>query len=1614
MKKITLLTALICALSVFSQDSPQRISISNIDQSKATLLTDAGIDLRCGAQINEGNLILELGPNELNTLKDLNVDYKVEIEDLFDFYKEQTDRYLPIAKRELELSKRATKATKTSTGSVILDSFLQTEGTQEVDWVTPTNFKLGASMMGCLTISEVESEMNLMHSFFPNLISAKMDAGAPSNTKTYGNTLGTATWGPQTVYYSRMTSDQDSDEGTKPQILITSMIHAREVSALMSNMFFMWYLLENYATDPAIKHLLDNNEIYFIPVVNPDGLLWNETIAPSGGGFQRKNLRVNSGDSGTININNNDRGVDLNRNFDYFFGSAGSGSSGVPSADSYRGPNAFSEPESRILRDFVLSRNFETGLMNHSFANGIPHPYGGNPTFTSGREDEMHKMHEDMTKYNRYVSGATIFSAANGIADDWMLGGNIDGNGSVGSGQNILATTPEHGGTGFWPNPTDITPIAKTGMRIYLTAVYYGGKYARLHDLTQSDIATITADLDFGIERVGLAGSNFSIELSPVSSNIVSMTSPTTQSLTMLEQKNVSGTVTLDPSIQPNDIIEYNVKLRNEDNVVIYDVNIKKYFQPSVIFADDVDANGLSNWTVTGDWSTTNQKPYAGSPSGNTSIRSTATIPYVNNGNGVLTTSTSYSLTDVSEAVVQFYTKWDLERNFDFVEIQGSTNGTSWTPLTGKYNKPEAQSNTNDAHGGKIGLHGFQSGASSGLVYDGDQMDKWVMEEIEISAAKNSFLLGSPTAFFRFRFRSDANQRPESYSTTYEGFSIDDFKIIGPQVPCALSVPTNISVSNLATVSATISWDAIPSASFDLRYRESGTPSWTTIVDITTPTYDLTGLSQSTQYEVQVRTKCDTDVSDYSTLVNFTTPAPGAYCTSNGNNSSEEYISNVSLGTIDNPSTLNESSSGYTDYTSITPADITLNSTPTISVEKSFVGGPFTDAVSVWIDYNQDGDFDDPGEQVIEDPSSTNSLVNVAFSNPVPADALIGNTRMRVVMKFQGGTNNTAAPASCGTYNFGETEDYTVNIVEGPTCEMTTIYNGSWNNGFPDSAKEAIINSSLTLNTLDLESCSLTIEAGATLTINAGHYARIQGDIVVNGTLIIAHEGSLVQVDNNANVTKNAGGVIEVHKTSLDMKPRDFMFMSSPMTAETRDGVFGNVIDAATSTLDQAFRVIYLNPENFQADPVVTGYGPYAGAETFLSVDNTFLGNHNASEAIIPGEGYIIYPQDSYLANGITTTYDFNFNKGTLNNGIVNYPIQYNGTTIDNFNLIGNPYASAIDINKLIAANPMINEVYFWEHVTTPNNSLPGYLGENPSMQDFSMRNLTTGMPAVNNPGSTPSQFIASGQGFAIKADQAYSTTDPVVTFTNEMRSTGNNDQFKNTAEEKDLIWLKISNELFELESKTAIGFLPQATEKLDKGYDSKRLGTPLSIFSLLKDGTQLGIQGLGEFDNTKVIPIGFATAIEQVTTYSISLDDITGPSLQNTEVYLIDTTFETYTNLREKPHVFTATTANDGNRFYLAFNKNETLGINQESVLSDSIAIYPNPVKERFTISYDGRSILLKAIVTDVQGKMIQEFDLSNFKSLKSFDLANYATGIYFVQIQSSAGVVVKRILKQ
>ncbi|WP_345170446.1 M14 family zinc carboxypeptidase, partial [Algibacter aquimarinus] len=785
MKKITLLSVILLFTVQFSFSqtfAPKRVSITNPNQSQLLKIKESGIDFTCGGKFVNNNLELELSYQEIQLLDNLNISYNVVIDDLKEFYRERNLRELPKAKQELDRLKLQSLSQKTqSVKDLLVKNPAQYDECDEISWAVPQNYTLG-SMGGALTLDETLAQLDLMRSLYPNLISVKTDAST-SGTVTHGNNTGSTTWSGQTLYYVRISDNPDIDEPNEPETLITGSMHAREVSSLMNTVYFMWYILENYNKDPFIKNLIDNHEIYVMPCANPDGYRWNEVIAPDGGGLQRKNLRPGVADNGTTNTNNNVRGVDLNRNFNYYWGWDNAGSSPTTSSNTYRGPTAGSEPETEIVQEFIAAHDIKVAVNHHGGLNSIvTSSYNGNVSATdSGREDEYAKLCHDLTQYNRYIyaSAPNSLYEANGDVNDWMLGGpsvSSGGQTSSGSGKDVLALTPENGDD-FWPTPTLITEIAQRAMRMNLIAVMHSGKFAKLHDLNSSSISSTSGNLEFGIEYLGKTYGDVTLTVTPISSNITSLTSPLTQTTwSKLEQRNLSVPYVLNGSIQPNDEIEFQVTLSNDD-FVLYQANFVKHYQPTVLFQDNPDVTGIGNWTSsgTGTWGTTTD-----AYSGSLAITDSPSGSYSNSEEKYLTLNSSVDLSSSTAALVQFYAKWDLERNYDLVQIEARSNnaGTGWVALCGRYNKPAATALTNfHLNKNSTAFRDHQSNNGT-TVYDGDSMDKWVMEEIYINDANNSAFIGQSDVQIRFKFKTDTTNREDDLTTTFDGFLFDDFQVI--------------------------------------------------------------------------------------------------------------------------------------------------------------------------------------------------------------------------------------------------------------------------------------------------------------------------------------------------------------------------------------------------------------------------------------------------------------------------------------------------------------------------------------------------------------------------------------------------------------------------------------------------------------------------------------------------------------------------------------------------------------------------------------------------------------------------------------------------------------------
>ncbi|GAB2856891.1 hypothetical protein GCM10027044_15930 [Hymenobacter ruber] len=254
---------------------------------------------------------------------------------------------------------------------------------------------------------------------------------------------------------------------------------------------------------------------------------------------------------------------------------------------------------------------------------------------------------------------------------------------------------------------------------------------------------------------------------------------------------------------------------------------------------------------------------------------------------------------------------------------------------------------------------------------------------------------------------------------------------MGGVAPSGGSCPTpaSLAASSLTNTSATVSWGAATGAlSYNLQYRVSGGSTWTT-VNQTATSKSLTGLTAGTTYEYQVQTVCSGSSSAYSGIATFTTTGGTVtYCASKGTSVSYEYIDYVALGSISRTS---GADAGYYNGTA-SSTSLAAGSAQTISFSAGFTGSAYSEYVKVYIDYNQNGVFTDAGELVVNAAASTAATTRTG-SFTVPTTAKNGVTRLRVVM------SDNSATTSCGSYSYGETEDYTVNITGGARLDGTTV-----------------------------------------------------------------------------------------------------------------------------------------------------------------------------------------------------------------------------------------------------------------------------------------------------------------------------------------------------------------------------------------------------------------------------------------------------------------------------------------------------------------------------------------------------------------------------------------------
>ena len=242
--------------------------------------------------------------------------------------------------------------------------------------------------------------------------------------------------------------------------------------------------------------------------------------------------------------------------------------------------------------------------------------------------------------------------------------------------------------------------------------------------------------------------------------------------------------------------------------------------------------------------------------------------------------------------------------------------------------------------------------------------------------------------------------------------------------------PAIVNIDSIEATSIHLSWTSVLAAqSYDLSFKAVGGIGWTTI-NVDSNYYELGGLDSCSDYEVRVATVCVDSTTDFSQVIAFSTGAclgcDAPFCPSSGDDSSDEWIEGVQIGDLAN---ISGNNNGYALFDTLPIVTYEKDSTYDFTLTPGFGFFPFDEYWKIWIDLDRNGVFNNQ-EELVFDPGTVSDM-DVIGSFTIPSTAKLGNSRMRVSMRF----NNE--PTQCMEFDFGEVEDYCINIGGDPSSVPT-------------------------------------------------------------------------------------------------------------------------------------------------------------------------------------------------------------------------------------------------------------------------------------------------------------------------------------------------------------------------------------------------------------------------------------------------------------------------------------------------------------------------------------------------------------------------------------------------
>ena len=319
------------------------------------------------------------------------------------------------------------------------------------------------------------------------------------------------------------------------------------------------------------------------------------------------------------------------------------------------------------------------------------------------------------------------------------------------------------------------------------------------------------------------------------------------------------------------------------------------------------------------------------------------------------------------------------------------------------------------------------SGATDNVAVTG--YDVYQGTTLKASVTTTSYTVTGLTASTTYSFTVKAKDAAGNISVASNTASVTT--LANTTDTTAPTAPT-LSASGTTSSGTTLSWSG---ATDNVGVTGYDVYQGTTLLGSTASTsYTVSGLAASTTYSFTVKAKdAAGNISVASNAVSVTTLAAAVtYCTAAATNTADEKIGNVTFGTINNTST---GTAGFEDFTALS-TNVTRGTAYSLSIKPVWTSTTYSEAYAVYIDWNRDGDFADSGELAWSKAGSTTTPVTGSIT--IPTTATLGTTRMRVMMKY-----SSLPTSSCGTYTYGQVEDYSLNIVStariAPTASLEEI-----------------------------------------------------------------------------------------------------------------------------------------------------------------------------------------------------------------------------------------------------------------------------------------------------------------------------------------------------------------------------------------------------------------------------------------------------------------------------------------------------------------------------------------------------------------------------------------------